>query len=208
MRDIAVMQLDFVNVLVPAHYLMIFSRLGAYDRKRFETYVYDSGEHTEQWAHEASIVSCSDWPLLEHRRREYEQWKTSPLHNLPDREAYLRDVLVSVQKDGSLTSKDLPRVDGPKRKAGDWHRSIPRWALEHHFGKGKLGVRRRLSNFQRVYDLPERLIDRKILTVSIRKHDAQRELLRKASIALGIGTCREERRLLPIVAERFCSAIG
>ena len=37
MRDISVLQLDFVNVLIPAHFLMIYSRLGAYDRGRFES---------------------------------------------------------------------------------------------------------------------------------------------------------------------------
>lgn len=191
MRDISVLQLDFVNVLIPAHFLMIYSRLGPYDRRRFESYLYDSGEHTEQWAHEASIVSSTDWPLLAHRRREYQQWKTSPLHTLPDKEAYLRSVLRQVKKAGSITSKDLPVVDGPKKKPGDWHRSIPRWALEHHFGKGKLAVRRRLTNFQRVYDLPERLIDERFRTASIQKSDAQRELLRKASDALGIATCQD-----------------
>lgn len=191
MRDISVLQLDFVNVLIPAHFLMIYSRLGAYDRGRFERYLYDSGEHTEQWAHEASIVSTTDWPLLAHRRREYQQWKTSPLHKLPDKHAYLRQILKRVEQFGSITSKDLPSVDGPKRKPGDWHRSVPRWALEHHFGKGKLAVRRRLTNFQRVYDLPERLIDDRVRSASIRKPDAQRELLRKASNALGVATCQD-----------------
>ena len=62
MAAIAVLQLDFVNVLIPAHFLMIWSRLGPYDRKRFEKFLYDSGEHTEQWAHEASIVA-SLWRL-------------------------------------------------------------------------------------------------------------------------------------------------
>lgn len=191
MSDIAVLQLDFVNVLIPAHFLMIYSRLGAYDRARFESYLYDSGEHTEQWAHEASVVSSADWPLLAHRRRGYQQWKTSPLHKLVDKDAYLREILRRVHKSGAITSNDLPSVDGPKRKPGEWHRSVPRWGLEHHFGKGKLAVRRRLGNFQRVYDLPERLIDKKVRSTSLRKSDAQRELLHKASTALGIATCHD-----------------
>ena len=39
-----VLQLDFVNVLVPAHYLILWSRLGAYDRQRFDRFVYGRGE--------------------------------------------------------------------------------------------------------------------------------------------------------------------
>ncbi len=127
MAAIAVLQLDFVNVLLPAHFLILWSRLGPYDRSRFEHFLYDSGEYTEQWAHEASIVASSDWPLLAHRRREFQQWKNSPLNQLPDRDAYLENILGLIEEQGGMTSNDLPVVAGPKRKPGDWHRSIPRW---------------------------------------------------------------------------------
>lgn len=188
---IAVLQLDFVNVLIPAHFLMIWSRLGPYDRERFERFLYGSGEHTEQWAHEASIVACGDWPLLEHRRNEYQPWKHSPLHRLPNRGAYLDEILDRVTQQGASTAHDLPHVEGPKRKAGDWHRSIPRCALEYHFATGQLAVRHRLRNFQRVYDLPERIIDAQYRSMSVDKAHAERELLRKASVALGLGTAHD-----------------
>lgn len=188
---IAVLQLDFVNVLLPAHFMMIWSRLGAYDRARFERYLYDAGEHTEQWAHEASIVASSDWPLLQYRRSDYTQWKTSPLHKMPDKAAYLDSILAHVDAEGGTTSNDLPVVAGPKRKAGDWHRSIPRWGLEHHFGSGELAVRRRLKNYQRVYDKPGRVIKDCHLARSVDETDAQRELLRKAARSLGVATCHD-----------------
>jgi len=188
---IGVLQLDFVNVLVPAHFLMIWSRLGAYDRKHFEQYLYHSGEHTEQWAHEASIVACSDWPLLAHRRERFRQWKSSPLHRMPDRDKFLLDILQHVDQHGGTSSHDLPKIDGPKRKVGDWHRSIPRWGLEHHFGTGDLAVRHRLKNFQRVYDRAERVIADVHRRESVNERDAQRELLRKASVSLGIATSHD-----------------
>lgn len=191
MAAIAVLQLDFVNVLIPAHFLMIWSRLGAYDRKQFEHFLYGSGEHTEQWAHEASIVASSDWPLLAHRRGDFQQWKASPIGKMSDRQAYLDGVLDTVRSKGATTSNDLPAVEGPKRKPGDWHRSIPRWALEYHFGKGNLAVRRRQKNFQRVYDLPDRIIAECHRHESVERTDAERELLRKASLSLGIATVRD-----------------
>jgi len=191
MNAIAVLQLDFVNVLIPAHFLMIWSRLGGYDRTHFERFLYDSGEHTEQWAHEASIVASSDWPLLAHRRRAYQPWKSSPLHKMPNRQSYLAETLNWVQEKGPVTSNDLPAVPGPKRKPGDWHRSVPRWALEYHFGNGNLAVRRRQKNFQRVYDLPTRILDDCFCSASINKTSAERELLRKASVSLGIATAHD-----------------
>ena len=68
-ETLGLLQIDYVNVLMPAHFLVLWSRLGAYDRSRFEKTMYRSGRFTEQWAHEASIVPVSTWPLLEHRRQ-------------------------------------------------------------------------------------------------------------------------------------------
>lgn len=188
---IGVLQLDFVNVLIPAHFLMIWSRLGAYDRGHFEKFLYGSGEYTEQWAHEASVVRISDWPLLAHRRAGFESWRNSPLHQLEDKEAYLEATLRQVREDGPVTAGELPQVEVARGKPGDWHRPVARWALEHHFGRGHLAVRRRLPNFQRVYDLPERLIDEPWRTTRVAAADAQRELLRQAATSLGVASLQD-----------------
>ncbi len=68
---------------------------------------------------------------------------------------------------------------------------MQRWALEHHFGRGTLGVRRRLSNFQRVYDLPERLIDDEYLDMAVGEEDSRRALLRQSAASLGIATLQD-----------------
>lgn len=191
MGAIKVLQLDYVNVLLPAHFLMIWSRLGAYDRAAFESFLYRSGDYDEQWAHEASIVSRDDWPLLAHRRNAFQQWQSSSLRSVPDRQAYLRSILRKVRESGAVTSGDFARVATPAGKPGDWQRSLPRWALEHHFGRGKLVVRSRRPNFQRVYDLPERLIDADTLAIRMSKRDAQRAMLHRAADSLGIATLHD-----------------
>src|SRR4051812_26935832 len=66
-RSLGLVQIDCVNVLVPAHYQVLFSRLGPYERAAFDWVAYRSGHFTEQWAHEASIIPISTWPLLRHR---------------------------------------------------------------------------------------------------------------------------------------------
>ncbi len=191
MAHIGVLQLDFVNVLLPAHFLIVWSRLGSYDRRKFERFVYESGEFTEQWAHEASIVSTRDWPLLAHRRREYQPWIDNPIRMLQDSENYLANILGQVRESGPVTAHELPPLESPKRKPGDWHKSMPRRALEIHFGKGELCVSRRLPNFQRVYDLPERLIQGEKFSSLWRKADAQCELLQRAAKSLGIATSHD-----------------
>ena len=188
---LGLIQLDFVNVLMPAHYLVIWSRLGAYQRERFENFVYGNGNCTEQWAHEASIVPTSAWPLLAHRRACFKPWKNSPISKLPNRKEYLQQILQQVERDGGVTANDLPPLPGPKRKMGDWHRSVPRWALEYHFGCGALTVANRMPNFQRVYDLPERVIPDQHRNKITSDTDARRELLRRAASALGIASVRD-----------------
>jgi len=191
MQTLGVLQLDYVNVLVPAHYLVVWSRLGAYERKRFDRHIYGNGEYAEQWAHEASVVPADAWPLLAHRRAAYEPSQYNPILKLRNRKAYLAAALDQVRREGPLTAADLPPVPGPKRNPGDWHRSVPRWALEYHFARGDLVVVNRMPNFQRVYDLPERIIPREHLSATPGREQAHRELLRRAAEAMGIATRRD-----------------
>jgi hypothetical protein len=191
LKQLGLLQLDYVNVLVPAHYLVIWSRLGRYDRQRFDKYIHHSGHFTEQWAHEASIVPVELWPLLAHRRANWAPWKSNPLATLDKPDRYLEGVLDYVRCNGAVTATDLTPADGPKRKPGEWHRSMRRWALEHHFGRGALTVRERKPNFQRIYDLPERVIPSEFLHEELSADDARCELLRRAADALGIASLHD-----------------
>lgn len=190
-RRMGLLQLDFVNVLVPAHYLVLFSRLGAYDRAGLHRLVYQRREFIEHWAHEASIVPAELWPLLEYRRQDYRPWPNSPIMKLKGKYNYLSQIHDFIRENGAVTSRDVPPMPTPKRRPGDWHRSVPRWALEWHFGTGAVAVADRLPNFQRVYDLPERVIDAKHLETSVGREDAQRELLRLAATACGVATLQD-----------------
>ena len=209
MQTLGVLQLDYVNVLVPAHYLVVWSRLGAYERKRFDRHIYGNGEYAEQWAHEASVVPTDAWPLLAHRRAAYEPSQHNPILKLRNRKAYLAAALDQVRREGPLTAADLPPVPGTKRNPGDWHRSVPRWALEYHFARGDLVVVNRMPNFQRVYDLPERIIPLEHLSATPGREQAHRELLRRAADAMGIATRRDladyfrmsPGKVLPRIAE-------
>jgi uncharacterized protein YcaQ len=185
------LQLDFVNVLVPAHYLVVYSRLGPYDREQFNKLVYQGRDFIEHWAHEASIVPVEHWPHLKYRRDDFKPWPNSPIMKLRGKTKYLSEVLQQVTTKGALSSNELPKVAGPKRKPGDWHRSVPRWALEVHFGKGEVSVADRLPNFQRVYDLPERIIDEPLFSTQVSRHEGQRALLGLAAAAHGVATLHD-----------------
>ena len=190
-NDLGLLQLDFVNVVVPAHYLVIWSRLGPYDRQRFDRLVCAGSEFTEHWAHEASVVPMTSWPLLAYRRGEYRPWPQSPVMQLRNREEYLRTALDTVRERGPVVAADLPPMPGPARRPGDWYRSVARSALEYHFGHGHVAIAGRLPNFQRQYDLPERVIDEPLRVARHAREDAFRALLRQAARACGIATARD-----------------
>lgn len=191
LHTLGLLQLDFVNVLLPAHYLVLWSRLGAYDRRRLDALVWGRGEFTEHWAHEACVIPMTTWPLLGYRRESYRPWPHSPIMQLRGREDYLRAALEIVEKRGPVTAADLPPMPGPKRRPGDWYRSVARSALEYHFGSGAVSVAGRLPNFQRQYDLPERLIDQSLRRAIPARDDAFRALLRQAASAYGVATARD-----------------
>ena len=188
-RQLGLLQLDYVNVLVPAHYQVIFSRLGPYDRSRLDDLVYRGREFTEQWAHEASIVPVESWPLLRHRM-EAHRVRPFGFESFMERHAaYVDRVLGEVRERGPLCADDLQGPDGaPRRLDHSWYGTVARAVLEAHFGRGALAVAERRSNFARVFDLAERVIPPEHHRRRVGRQEAQRELLRLAARSHGVGT--------------------
>ncbi|MBI3471430.1 MAG: YcaQ family DNA glycosylase [Candidatus Solibacter usitatus] len=185
-RQIGLLQIDYVNVLAPAHYQVLFSRLGPYERSLLDDVVYRRREFTEQWAHEASILPVETWPLLRHRM---EKWRVRPwgFEKFMGRNpGYVEWVLEQVRSRGPLTAAELPAPEGTDRRIpGAWV-TVPRAALEAHFGRGVLAAAGRRPDFSRVYDLAERVLPPQVRGRKVEREEAQRELLRRAARAHGV----------------------
>jgi uncharacterized protein YcaQ len=190
-RRLALLQLDYVNILTPAHYQVLFSRLGPYDTAILDELTYRRREFTEQWAHEASIVPVETWPLLHHRRETH---RVRPygfetlLGQLAD---YVERTLAEIRTRGPLTADDLPTPDGvARRMEGAWQ-SVPRAVLEAHFGRGVLAVADRRPNFARAYDFAERVVPAEHHGRSVDALEARRQLLLQAARALGVAAASD-----------------
>ncbi len=196
-RRLGLIQLDYVNVLVPAHYLVLFSRLGPYNRGLLDEVVYRRREFTEQWAHEASIVPVELWPLLRHRRELHRPRPWGFDEFLAAQPHYVERVLEQVRGQGPLTTADLPDAEGvPRRMDGDaWLGTVPRAKLEALFGQGVLAIAGRLPSFARMYDLAERVIPPAHYARLVVPTEAQRELIQSAARCYGIATADDYYRM-------------
>jgi uncharacterized protein len=191
MRRLGLIQLDYVNVLVPAHYQVPFSRVGPYDRGLFDEMVYRRREATEQWAHEASLVPVEDWPLV--RRGLGTGRRGRSLDALARKyRAYVDLALDHVRANGPSTPDQLPPPpEIRKKKPGDWTWSIPKAALEFHFQEGRIAIADRRPDFARVYDLAQRVIAAEHHAREITEEEAERELLMHAARAMGVATAAD-----------------
>ena len=191
-HQLGLLQIDYVNVLGPAHYHVPFSRLGPYPRALLDELIYRRREFTEQWAHEASIVPMSSWPLLRYRREEHRPRPYGFEKFLQEHSDFVDSVLEQVRARGPLTAGAFPHPDLETDVLDHaWFKSVPRATLEAHFGRGLLAVAQRLPNFAREYDVAERVIPEPHFSRQVTREEAQRALLLLAAGANGISTAAD-----------------
>ncbi|AEA67826.1 Conserved hypothetical protein [Pseudomonas brassicacearum subsp. brassicacearum NFM421] len=201
---LGVLQIDSVNALVRSHYLPLFSRLGHYNRDLLDQAAWSQGRRRtlfEYWGHEASLLPMSMYPLMRWRMNRasggegiYQQLARFG----QERQDVIRRVLASVQEQGALGAGSLSTR---QEKAGPWWDwSAEKHALEWLFAAGEVTVAGR-RGFERLYDLPERVLPASILQQPLPDEaQAQRALLLHAADALGIATEKDLRdyfRLAP-----------
>jgi hypothetical protein len=196
-NQIGTVQLDAVNVVERTQFLVLFSRLGPYDVPRLHGMTGPGGALFEYWGHAASLLPIAAQPLFRWRMEQFgtaaaggskyeaawRAWRESEA-------SYIAAVLDEVRERGPLAASALA---DPRRRDGEWwgRRSLGRVALEWLFAKGELSAWRR-PTFERVYDLPERVIPATVLAQPTPDAaDAQRTLLAAAAKSLGVATIRD-----------------
>ena len=203
-------QIDSINVLARAHYMPLFSRIGAYDPDILHRmYGRAPRRMFEYWAHEASLVRSELYPYLRFRMRDGARMWGSMERIAQNRPRLVDWVLAEVAERGPITAREIEDDATHARDAWGWNWSEVKTALEYLFYRGEVTSARRNSAFERVYDLPERVLPAEVLDApEPDRAEAHRVLVRRAAAALGVGTEQCLRDYFRLSAESARSAIA
>lgn len=179
-----VLQVDSVNVVARSEQLPMLARLGPH-RTDLVRSMESDGELFEYWVHEASLAPVSIEPLV--------RWKMARAHEhawtrtlATERAGFVEEVYAEIAERGPLRVSELT---GATTKKGSWwgwtdHKS----AVEFLFWQGRIAGTRSRNNFERVYDIRERVLPASILAAPTpTEHDARKELLVLAAGHCGVG---------------------
>ena len=192
---IGLLQIDSVNVVARAHLLPVFARLGPYDVALLDRASGRAPRRlVEYWAHEASVVPP--------RTRERLRWGMDRLADgvhVRRLRAEHPEVLAAVRslldERGPLTGREvhslLEASPAVQRDHWGWNWTLAKQALEALFAVGEVTSAGRTRQFERRYDLTERVIPSEIReSAPDNEADAVRELVRISLRGLGIGSVR------------------
>ncbi len=191
---LGLLQIDSVNVLVRAHYLPLFARLGAYEATHLDAAAYAGPRRVlfEYWGHQASLLPVALQPLLRWRMARAEQGLgiyAGLARFARGKRAYIDATLAEVAERGPLTASDLR--SGGRGRGSWWGWSEGKTALEWLFWTGRITTATR-RGFERVYDLTERALPPEIVaSPTPSEPEALKSLVRVAGRALGVATMRD-----------------
>lgn len=207
---LGVFQIDSVSVIVRAHYMPLFSRLGPYPMELLEDAAKPRQRKLfEYWAHEASFLPIDTWPLWQWQMRRAENHENI-YSGLARFGRERRDLIAEMERriaaDGPMAASD---IEGQRGQGGWWGWSDAKTAMEWLFWAGRITARERKSSFERIYDLPERVIPAEIRDLPVPDEaEAQRALTRMAASALGVATASCLRDYFRLPANGFKERIA
>lgn len=218
MRDIqatvdrlAQFQIDSINIVARAHYLPLFSRLGGYDQALLHRAAERSPRRLfEYWGHEASLIDVRLHPALRWRMAAAAEDAWGRMKQMQaEHPGLVADIRAELAERGPLTARQIEHEEERRRDHWGWNWSAVKSCLEWLFWTGEITAAGRNRQFERRYDLTERVVPAPVLAEPTPDRDeADRRLVRRAAQALGVGTarCLADYFRLPVTRARSAIA--
>jgi uncharacterized protein YcaQ len=183
-RRMHALQIDTINVVARSPYLVLWSRLGDYEPALLDELLATHAVF-EHWSHAACFLDVRDYPLyrrmmLDGQRRYFrrgEAW-------IEENAALVTSLLDRIREEGPVRSADFARPEGQKG-GGWWDWKAEKLALELLNTRGDLMIAAR-RNFQRIYDLRERVLPEWDDSLAPDLETAQRALTIEVTRSLGV----------------------
>lgn len=150
-RRLSCVQLDSISTVARSHRIALTSLVGRYPPGTVSR-LLEQGRLFEYWAHAACLVPIEDWTLFRYRMellRQTNWWKK----DLAREPGLGERVLEAIRERGPLASRDF----GGSNAGPWWDRKPAKDVLDALWTSGDLVIAGR-RGFQRLYDLPERVI--------------------------------------------------
>lgn len=193
---LAQIQLDSVSVLARAQRMPLFSRLGGYDPGLLDSLASGPRRRLfEYWGHAACLIDVELQPALRFRMAAAQQEAWGSMRRVQqENPGLVKRVLAAIEACGASTAREVTAlVRGTKavHEHWGWNWSLAKAALEWLFWSGALAVAGRTAQFERLYDLPERVLPAQVLEAATPSLlDSHIILVRRAAQALGVATRR------------------
>ena len=189
-----VLQVDSVNVLQRAHFMPLYSRMGPYDVELLRRAQRGTERRprrlVEYWAHVQALMPVELWPLMRHRMESYRAERGK--WGFTADAALEPQVLHAVRDRGPVTARDLEDElsTGPRTKEHwGWNWSEARKVLDYLYLVGEVAIAGRNSQFEVLYDVPERVLPAAVLAAPTpTPQEAVTELVRRAARSHGVAS--------------------
>ncbi|MET3963020.1 uncharacterized protein YcaQ [Marmoricola sp. OAE513] len=212
LRRTGVLQVDSVNVLQRAHYMPLFSRMGGYDTDLLRRASSGRAQRrlVEYWAHVQAFMPVELWPHMQHRMAQHRaqrgKWGSEGVT-----EELETSLVAEIVDRGASTARDLDEGLPRTKDQWGWNWSATRRTLDYLYAAGELAIAGRNSQFEVLYDLPERVLPDAVLVVPVPEPaEAHRELVRRAALSHGVGTepdLRDYYRMKPTESQAAVASL-
>jgi uncharacterized protein len=188
-NNLGYIQIDTISVINRAHHHILWTRKNDYKEKHLHDLQAKDKLIFEYWTHAMSFIPMEDYRYSLPRMKNFEKPKSKWLkYRYNQSKNYFLPVLERIKNEGPLSSSSFENTG---KKGGTWWEWKPtKTALEYLFWKGDLMISER-KNFQKYYDLRERVLPGNIDTTTPSKGELCYFFVRRALSSLGIATEKE-----------------
>jgi uncharacterized protein YcaQ len=188
-EQLGYVQIDTISVVQRAHHHTLSNRVPNYQESHLYRLLDKHRSIFEYWYHAAAFLPMEDYRFYLPRMHFYRA-KPSKWFNEDPKLSKL--ILERIEAEGPLRAKDFEdsAPDRAGKKDGWWNWKPEKKALERLFFDGRLIVSAR-EGFQKVYDLPERVIPEEIDTSFPQEEELFDWRLSRALRGLGLATAKE-----------------